>query len=149
MANVAYETMGGGIDFEVPVTELDTVYFGAKIEATKVTTRGTAQEAASTGAYSSSPYRYFKYVDDYGETSKAALLTVGWGRDSRDNPLAPTRGRYQRLSAEASLPALDLRYYRATYQFTQYLPLSKNWTMGLNMQLGYGCLLYTSPSPRD
>ena len=138
VANVAYETMGGGIDFGVPVTELDTVYFGAKIEATKVTTRGTAQEAASTGAYSSSPYRYFKYVDDYGETSKAALLTVGWGRDSRDNPLAPTRGRYQRLSAEASLPAFDLRYYRATYQFTQYLPLSKNWTMGLNMQLGYG-----------
>lgn len=138
VANVAYETMGGGIDFGVPVTELDTVYFGAKIEATKVTTRGTAQEAASTGAYSSSPYRYFKYVDDYGETSKAALLTVGWGRDSRDNPLAPTRGRYQRLSAEASLPAFDLKYYRATYQFTQYLPLSKNWTMGLNMQLGYG-----------
>ncbi len=129
--------MGGGIDFGVPVTELDTVYFGAKVEATKVTTRGNI-EGAETGAYSSSPYRYFKYVDDYGETSKAALLTIGWGRDSRDNPLAPTRGRYQRFSGEISVPAFDLRYYRASYQLTQYLPLSKNWTMGLNLQLGYG-----------
>ena len=137
VSNVAYETLGGGIDFGVPVTELDTIYFGAKVEATKVTLRGTEAEAIS-GAYKASPYRYFKYVDEFGKTSKAALLTVGWARDSRDNPLAPTRGRYQRFSGEISLPAFDLRYYRATYQFTQYVPLSKNWTLGLNAQFGYG-----------
>ena len=33
---------------------------------------------------------------------------------------------------------MDQRYYRATYQFTQYVPLSRSWTLGLNMQLGYG-----------
>ncbi len=137
VSNVAYETLGGGIDFGVPVTELDTIYFGAKLEATKVTLRGNRDDAKD-GKYSSSPFRYWKYVDDYGKTSKAALLTIGWGRDSRDNPLAPTRGRYQRFSGEVSLPGLDLQYYRATYQFTQYVPLSKNWTLGLNMQVGYG-----------
>ena len=137
VSNVAYETFGGGIDFGIPVTELDTIYVGAKLEATKVTTRGNKTDSMK-GKYSSSPYRYFKYVDDYGKTSKAALFTVGWARDSRDSPLAPTRGRYQRFSSEVSLPGLDLQYYRATYQITQYLPLSKNWTLGLNMQAGYG-----------
>ena len=69
---------------------------------------------------------------------KAALLTLGWSRDSRDNVLAPTRGRYQRLSAEFALPVWDQRYYRATYQLTQYFPLSKAWTLGMNFQVGYG-----------
>ena len=73
-----------------------------------------------------------------GKSSQAALLTLGWSRDSRDNALAPTRGRYQRISAEFALPVLDQRNYRATYQFTQYVPLSRSWTLGLNMQLGYG-----------
>ena len=36
-------------------------------------------------------------VDEYGDAPEAALLTLGWSRDSRDNVLAPTRGRYQRI----------------------------------------------------
>ena len=28
--------------------------------------------------------------------------------------------------------------YRATYQITQYLPITNFWTLGLNMQAGYG-----------
>ena len=52
--------------------------------------------------------------------------------------LAPTRGRYQRVSAEVSVPGLDTQYYRATYQITQYVPITGFWTLGLNAQLGYG-----------
>ncbi len=136
VSNVAYETIGAGISFGLPVTELDRVYVGAKFESTSVDLRGDRNLAGITDAVS--PERYWSYVDDYGERSQAALLTLGWSRDSRDNALAPTRGRYQRLSAEFALPALDQRYYRATYQVTQYVPISRAWTLGLNMQIGYG-----------
>lgn len=138
VSNVAYETIGAGLSFGVPVTELDRVFLGARLEQTKVDLRGNYEDAMKGDSDNNSPVRYWDYVDEYGDAPKAALLTLGWSRDSRDNVLAPTRGRYQRLSAEFALPVWDQRYYRASYQFTQYLPLSKSWTLGVNMQLGYG-----------
>ncbi|MDO4936876.1 MAG: outer membrane protein assembly factor BamA [Sutterellaceae bacterium] len=138
VSNVAYETIGAGLSFGLPVTEYDRIFVGARFEMTQVDLRGSRDAALAGNTDSVSPYRYWSYVDDYGERPKAALLTLGWARDSRDNVLAPTRGRYQRFSGEFALPALDQRYYRATYQLTQYLPLSKFWTLGLNMQIGYG-----------
>ena len=134
VTNVAYETIGAGISFGVPVTELDRVFLGTRFEVTKVDLRGRRGDTSDD----SSPERYWDYVDEYGDAPKAALLTLGWSRDSRDNVLAPTRGRYQRLSAEVAVPGLDSQYYRATYQFTQYVPLSPKWTLGFNLQLGYG-----------
>ena len=136
VSNVAYETIGAGLSFGLPVTEYDRIFVGTRFEMTQVDTRGDRSLAGTTDSVS--PERYWSYVDEYGDRPKAALLTLGWSRDSRDNVLAPTRGRYQRFSGEFALPALDQRYYRATYQLTQYLPLSKFWTLGLNMQIGYG-----------
>jgi outer membrane protein insertion porin family len=134
VTNVAYETIGAGLSFGLPVTEYDKIFLGARLEQTDVTLRGTRGDTSDA----SSPERYWNYVDEYGEKPKSALLTLGWSRDSRDNALAPTRGRYQRLNAEVALPALDTRYYRATYQMSQYVPLSKTWTMALNFQAGWG-----------
>jgi outer membrane protein insertion porin family len=51
--------------------------------------------------------------------------------------MAPTNGRFQRANAEWSF-AGDLRYARATYQFQQYLPLTKQFTAALNTELGAG-----------
>lgn len=138
VSNVAYETLGAGLSFGVPVTELDRVFLGARVEQTQVDLRGSREGAIAGNTDDNSPERYWNYVGEYGDSPKAALLTLGWSRDSRDNVLAPTRGRYQRVSAEFALPVWDQRYYRATYQLTQYFPLSKNWTLGTNLQLGWG-----------
>lgn len=128
VANVAYETYGAGMSFGLPVTENDRIFVGGRWEMTQVDLRHNPE----------SPERYKQFVDEYGDSPQALLATLGWSRDSRDNVLAPTRGRYQRVSVEAATPVLDQRYYRATYQITQYLPLSKNWTLGLNGMFGYG-----------
>lgn len=138
VSNVAYETIGAGLSFGIPVTELDRVFLGARLEQTQVDLRGSRTGAIAGDSDNNSPERYWNYVDQYGDSPKAALLTLGWSRDSRDNVLAPTRGRYQRVSAEFALPVWDQRYYRATYQLTQYFPLSKAWTLGMNFQFGYG-----------
>ena len=52
---------------------------------------------------------------------------------------------WRRLAAVTNVCQLNLlcqsgirRYYRATYQLTQYFPLSKAWTLGMNFQFGYG-----------
>ena len=126
VADVAYETYAAGLSFGIPVTESDRIFLGGRWEMTQVDIR------------SASPQRYKTFKDQYGKSPQSLLLTLGWSRDSRDNVLAPTRGRYQRVSAEVSVPGLDTQYYRATYQIMQYIPITGFWTLGLNAQAGYG-----------
>ncbi|MDP3190155.1 outer membrane protein assembly factor BamA [Rhodoferax sp.] len=119
------ETSGASIRFGVPFTEIDTVFFGLGIEKTTIVP-GTDL-----------PISYKNYADEYGYSSTALPLTVGWARDSRDSALAPTSGRLQRANAEWSF-AGDAKYLRATYQFQQYLPLNKQFTAAFNTEVGLG-----------
>lgn len=119
------ETSGGSIRFGVPFTEIDTVFFGLGVEKTTIVP-GTDL-----------PISYQKYAEEYGYSSTSLPLTVGWARDSRDSALAPTSGRLQRANAEWSF-AGDAKYLRATYQFQQYVPLSKQFTAAFNTEVGLG-----------
>jgi outer membrane protein insertion porin family len=119
------ETSGASIRFGVPFTEIDTVFFGLGIEKTTIV-EGTDL-----------PDSYKEYAKEYGYSSTALPLTVGWARDSRDSALAPTSGRLQRANAEWSF-AGDAKYVRATYQFQQYVPLSKQFTAAFNTEVGLG-----------
>ncbi len=118
-------TPGASIRFGVPFSEFDTVFFGIGWERTEI----------KAGA--SIPNSYFLYREAFGDTADSLPLTLGWQRDGRDSALVPTAGRFQRVNAEWSV-ALDTRYLRANYQFQQWIPLSKRFTLGLNAEMGYG-----------
>jgi outer membrane protein insertion porin family len=62
---------------------------------------------------------------------------VGWSRDKRDSALVPTTGIYQRFNADWGV-AGDVKYLRSVYQIQQYIPLNKQFTIGLNGELGWG-----------
>jgi outer membrane protein insertion porin family len=125
---------GLGLRFGVPVTETDTVFVGANAEQTQI--------KAGTGL----PDPYKEYAGLFGATSTAIPLTLGWARDGRDSALVPTKGTYQRLNADLSL-AGDVRYFRSNYQYQQYFPLSKKYTLALNADLGWGQGLSGQPFP--
>ncbi|PUE07595.1 outer membrane protein assembly factor BamA [Limnohabitans sp. T6-20] len=116
---------GLGLRFGVPVTETDTVFLGANAEQTHI--------KSGTGL----PDPYKEYADKFGSTSTALPLTLGWARDGRDSALVPSKGIYQRVNADLSL-AGDVRYFRSNYQFQQYFPLSKKYTLAINADIGWG-----------
>jgi outer membrane protein insertion porin family len=116
---------GGSLRFGVPFTETDTVYFGAGAEKTTIVP-GTAL-----------PTSYMAYANQYGYDSLAVPLTAGWSRDSRDSALSPNSGRYQRAYAEWSV-AGEARYLRSTYQYQQFIPLTKQFTVAFNAEAGWG-----------
>lgn len=118
-------TTGGGLRFGVPFTETDTVYFGAGVEQTTIVP-GTLL-----------PMSFIDYADQYGYSSISVPVTVGWARDRRDSALAPNSGRYQRANAEWSV-AGDARYLRATYQFQEFIPVTKQLTAAFNAEAGWG-----------
>ncbi|MDR2991043.1 MAG: outer membrane protein assembly factor BamA [Burkholderiaceae bacterium] len=128
------ETLGAGLRFGLPVSELDTIYLGMNAEDTRIKT-GTNIPAA-----------YLVYAQRFGYSSTDFPFTLGWSRDSRDSALAPTSGRYQRLMGELSLLG-DAHYAKTNYQYQQYVPLSKQYTLALNGEMGYGHGLGGQPFP--
>jgi outer membrane protein insertion porin family len=113
------KTPGVGVRFGVPFTETDTVFFGLGAERVKVTEGDQLPEA----------YR------DQGGTYLPA--TIGWARDNRDSALVPTTGRLQRFNTEIGVGS-DRRYAKLTYQFQQYLPITRQYTLAFNTEVGVG-----------
>ena len=132
--NYELVTTGAGLRFGIPFSELDTVYFGGSLERTQIKP-GTNIPAA-----------YLAYAQRFGYTSTTIPFTVGWSRDSRDSAIAPTSGRYQRASGELGLIG-DARYVRSNFQFQQFVPLNKQFTLGFNGELGWGKGLSGRPYP--
>jgi outer membrane protein insertion porin family len=132
--NYRLETTGAGLRFGVPFSESDTVYVGSTFEQVKIIP-GTNIPAA-----------YLAYAERFGYTTNSVPFTLGWGRDTRDSSIAPTRGRYQRVSGELGLLG-DAHYLRGDYQFQQFIPLTKQFTFGFNGELGWGKGLNGQPYP--
>ena len=118
---------GAGLRLGIPYTELDRLSFGLVFEQNQI-------KPGTTGL----PQRYIDYVNQFGTTSDAWLLTFGWSRDSRDSGYMPTRGRLQRFNFDVTFSGQDLSYYRATYQHAWYIPVTKDYTWLLSADLGYG-----------
>ena len=129
------KTTGTSLRFGVPFTETDTVYFGGGYE------RLTIEPGVNA-----LPLTYQSYANQFGFTSTSIPLTVGWTRDSRDSALVPTKGRYQRVFGEWGVGG-DARFLRGNYQFQQYIPLNKQFTIALNSELGWGRGLNARPFP--
>ena len=132
--NYELATTGAGLRFGIPFSELDTVYFGGAVERTQIKP-GTNIPAA-----------YLAYANRFGYTSTAFPLSIGWSRDDRDSTIAPSRGRMQRVAGELGLFG-DARYVRSNYQFQQYVPLNKQFTLAFNGELGWGKGLGDRPFP--
>jgi len=123
--NYQLVTTGAGLRFGVPFSELDTVFVGGSVERTQI------KPGTNIPAY------YLQYAERFGYTSSAVPLTIGWARDSRDSAIAPTSGRYQRVAGELGV-AGDARYGRGNYQYQQFLPLNKQFTLAFNGEIGWG-----------
>ena len=127
-------TPGFSVRFGVPFSEYDTVFFGIGAEMTKI------------GTSSGIPLAYKLHRLEYGATSYAIPLTLGWQRDRRDSALVPTRGRYTRINAEISA-AGDVQYVRTNLQYQEFWPLPAKLTLGFNSELGWGEGLGGRPYP--
>jgi outer membrane protein insertion porin family len=128
-------TIGGGVRYGVPLTELDNLGFGLGAENTKI------------GVDQSSPQRYQEFVNIFGKTNSAFPGTIGWIRDQRDSALLPTKGALVRASLEAGLPGGTLKYYKVTQQAQWYYPISRSYTLMLNGEIGAANGMSGKPLP--
>jgi outer membrane protein insertion porin family len=117
---------GGGVRFGIPLNERDGVSFGLAADLTDIT------------LYEQSPVQYQSFCGNTtGCTSNSIALSAGWSHDSRDSIMYTNNGVYQRLSAEVTMPVLDLQYYKINYRHSWYKEIAKDLTLMLNGELGY------------
>ncbi|MBV8666187.1 MAG: outer membrane protein assembly factor BamA [Burkholderiaceae bacterium] len=137
-------TTGSTVNFGVPFTEFDRVFFGIGVEHTDVETY------KNDPGYNDSPLLYQEYVQQFGSGDEARTtsfpLTVSWARDSRDSAITPTVGQMQRANLELAAFG-TLRYYRAIYQSQYFRPLASWVTLALNGEFDYGRGLGDKPYP--
>ncbi|HEX5539432.1 MAG TPA: outer membrane protein assembly factor BamA, partial [Methylophilaceae bacterium] len=127
---------GIGVRFGVPINEKDAVSAGLTFDNTDVQLDPD------------SPQVYQLYCgNSSGCTNNSLLLNLAWSHDSRDSILFTHKGVYQRLSSEIGLPGLDLEYYKLEYKHSWYKDVTKDITVMLNGEAGYGDTYGSKPFP--
>jgi outer membrane protein insertion porin family len=130
-------TIGAGIRLGVPISEYDSINFGAALEQYSLKLDPTVTYGTTLN----------DFVSKYGDTTQSLRLDMGWARDSRDSFLYPTKGTFRKFTAEWGTPIGDLQYYKLSYQHQWLKPLANNFTLLLNGEIGYGDGLNGKPMP--
>jgi outer membrane protein insertion porin family len=126
IGNYKSSSYGGGVRFGLPLGEKEYLSAGMNVDFTKIDLTGN------------SPKQYKDFCNNSKGCSSDSLgVNAAWTFDSRDNTLFPNRGVLQRLSAEVSLPVLDLEYYKLEYKHTWFKDFTKSFTLMLNGDIGY------------
>src|SRR4029079_11240317 len=119
-------TFGAAIGFGVPVSEIDTINFGFRVEHTNLE------------RFANSPPVYYQFVQDFGYSTNSYILSGGWSRDTRNDILYPTFGRLQSALVEVGLPFGDLSYYKLSYVTEVFWPIYGDCVLMRRGDLGYG-----------
>ena len=122
------DTYGIGARMGVPITEYDRVNFGLGLERLNVKLYEDQNP----------PPRYQEFVRQNGEKNWIVKGNVGWGRNKTDSALWPTRGYMTSVNLDAGLPGGDLQYYSLNHDQKWFFPLSKDFTLMLSGEVGYG-----------
>jgi len=85
------------------------------------------------------PQSIIDYIDAIGQrTFHSGRTEVGWAHDTRNDYFMPTRGTYQRVGVELTTPGSTAQYYKLSYEFSRYWPLSQAFVLRTGLDLGYG-----------
>ena len=126
-ASFTSNTSGIGLGFGIPVSEEHSVNFGLAYERVDLQANAVTGSAVAKG-----------FILESGESNSLFKATLGWVRDTLDNPIFPNSGTQQRASVEASIPGSDLEYYRLSLTASAYLPFTKTLTYKIKGSLDYG-----------
>ncbi|MEX2489912.1 MAG: outer membrane protein assembly factor BamA [Pseudomonadales bacterium] len=126
IARFSTDSFGGSVNFGYPISEVSRINFGVGYENTEIR-EGVfpAQEIS-------------QFLAKEGTKFDLVNLTASYSMSALNRGLLPTRGRSQSLSFELTVPGSELEFFRLTYEGQMFFPLTRNLTLRLKADLGYG-----------
>jgi len=129
-----------------PITELQTIRFGASLEHAELGTPLTSSlQLQDWVRHNGDPFFQLLSGGDFvlGTEYDTLQLSAAWVRDSLNRALFPTRGSLQKLQLSSTVPGTgSVEYLTSSLQYLQYfqLPLLP-LTFRFNSNLSYGTAL--------
>jgi len=162
ISNYSTDVFNTGVNFGIPLNEFDRLRFSLDFRHTKLNTaddlddnspecgylnsddssdNALVQEANDL-AYAQQQLRtsreIVEFVCDNGNKFMTFTASIGWTHDTLNRAIFPSAGGQQRLSALATIPGIDLEYYKVAYKHQHYFPLAKDLTFRLLGEIAYG-----------
>ncbi len=125
---------GAGVRYGFPIAEDNAIGVGLSVDSTKV----KVEDSYPVGDSRNSPQRYIDFVQKNGSTNSTFLLNTTWTNDKRDSLIYTTAGTMQRAYGEVGLPGGDLKFYKLSYQHQKFFPITRDITLMLNGEFGFG-----------
>jgi len=132
------ETLSAGVQYGYPLTEYQRIILGV--------TWQKAQLLASPGG---SSLQAFQWVNNNGDRCSTGTivtctefstfeLVAGWIHDTRNRSLFANRGSRHSLTLSGTVPGSDVEFYTINYNFQQYVPMGRFFTLSFNADVGFG-----------
>jgi outer membrane protein insertion porin family len=129
VSNYTRDLWGGGLNYGIPVSEVDRVTAGLGYENVYIKT-------------SSNPYSVSEQVEDFvldnGDRFNLYRLSASWSHTTLNRGIFPTSGLYQSISGSITVPLSDLEYYKILSATRWYYPLNQDLTWMLRGNVAYG-----------
>ena len=131
------ESYGLGLNLGYPISDIQRLGLNISADHTEL----------QSGSLTSR--EVLDFVETEGSVFDTLKLQGYWTRVTLNRGIFPTKGSSNSISFQTTVPGSTLNYYRVDYRNEFYQPLGGDFVFKISSRLGYTCLLYTSPSPRD
>ena len=144
------QTATVGMDYGYPITEFQSLRFGVSVQQAELVTSSlnsapeaidwvrnngdTSTRVASYEDVNGNPVPY----NIYGSKFNTYELTLGWGYDSRNRAIFADRGMRHRVNFGYTLPGSEVEYWTASYDYLQFIPIWRGFTLMFNAEVAYG-----------
>ena len=151
-ASSDFETETGtlALDYSWPITEFQSVRTGLVAQRSDLFTDPNSSAREASDWVQNNGNTYTRVVEAgnppigfafFGTKFDTFELTMGWGYDSRNRSIFADRGARHRFGVSYTLPGSDVEFYTAHYDYLQFIPISRHFTLMWNTELGYGAAL--------
>lgn len=133
---------GLSLEFGIPLGEFQIFKFGSSLDFTEINLSADK-----------SPSKYLEYCRDVNNpnatscNSDSLLLFLAWSNNTVDNPFFPTKGHQLAFGVDATVPGLDLEYYKFYAKGEKYFPLSDSVSTKIKAGIGFGDSYGDDPFP--
>ena len=119
---------GGGIGFNIPVSEYNAFRTQLEYENTEINRDRTFSEEVG------------EFISTTGDSFDILRFTNSFSYDTRNAAILPTRGLVHAIITEVGLPALgnSLEFYKLLYRTQWFTPISEQYILSLKGEIGYG-----------
>jgi outer membrane protein insertion porin family len=129
VSNYTRDIWGGGMDYGIPLTEVDRLTAGIGYENVYLKTSNNPLSVSE---------QVEDFVDEYGNRFNLYRLSTSWSHNTLNRAVFPSNGLLQSISGSLTVPLSDLDYYKLISATRYYYPINSDFTLMMRGNVAYG-----------